>query len=75
MGTPILSPSDLGLQSVTGHRLKLMGKTQIYIKDAGCLEVYIVQGFDSCIDSISKGQGHIDFPNKTFFGSIKNGHC
>ena len=48
-----------------------MGKTQIYIQDAGCLEVYIVDGLHNDlilgIDSISKGQGHIDFPNKSFF--------
>ena len=69
--TPILSPSDLGLQSVTGHRLLVLGKTQIHIKKAGCLDVYIVDGLHNDlilgIDSISKGQGHIDFPNKTFF--------
>ena len=68
--TSLLSPSNLGLQSVTGHRLTVLGKTQIKIDTAGCLDVYIVQNLPNemilGIDAISKGEGTIDFPRRVF---------
>ena len=68
--TSLLSPSNLGLQSVTGHRLTVLGKTQIKIETAGCLDVFIVENLPNemilGIDAISKGEGTIDFPRWVF---------
>ena len=68
--TPLLSTSNLGLQSVTGHRLTVLGKTQIKIDTAGCLDVFVVQNLPNDmilgIDAISKGEGTIDFPRRVF---------
>ena len=66
----LLSPSNLGLQSVTGHRLTVLGKTQIRLDNAGCLDVFVVQNLPNemilGIDAISKGGGTIDFPGRVF---------
>ena len=71
-----MSPSSLGLQSVTGHRLKVLGKTQIFIQNAGCLDIYVVENLRNDIilgiDAINKGKGRLDFPTQTFHWFGKN---
>ena len=68
--TPLLNPSTLRLQSVTGHSLKVLGQTQIKISGAGCIDVLVVEGLHNDlilgIDAISKGEGRLDFPSRTF---------
>ena len=68
--TPLLSPSNLGLQSVTGHRLTVLGRTQVPIEGAACTDVFVEDKLQNDlilgIDSIIKGRGKIDFPNKNF---------
>ena len=68
--TPLLSPSTLELQSVSGHRLKVLGKTQISVNHVGPLNVYVVENLHNDvilgIDAISKGSGKIDFPRQIF---------
>ena len=67
---PLLSPSTLGLQSVTGHPLKVLGQTQIKLQDAGSIKVYVVDNLNKDlilgIDAICAGKGKIDLPSKTF---------
>ena len=74
--TSLLTPTNLGLQSVSGHRLNVLGKTQIFIANAGSLDVYIVENLRNQliigIDAISFGSGTIDLPNKNFFWFGKN---
>ena len=68
--TSLLSPSSLRLQSVTGHSLTVLGSTQIYIKDAGCIDVVVVDNLHNDIilgiDAITQGNGRLDFHTKTF---------
>ena len=74
--TPLLSSSTLRLQSVTGHSLKVLGSTQICIQNAGCINVIVVDQLQNDltlgIDSITQGQGRLDFKTKNFFWFRKN---
>ena len=69
--TPLLSPSTLELQSVSGHKLTVLGKTQISVENVGPLDVYVVDNLHNDvilgIDAISKGSGKIDFPRTKGF--------
>ena len=60
----------MGLQSVTGHSLKILGTTQIAIDGAACLDVHVVDHLKNDlilgIDAINKGEGKIDFVKQTF---------
>ena len=62
--TTLLWPSTLELQSVTGHSLKVLDKTQIPITGGGIIDVYLVDGLHNDlilgIDALSKGDGKID---------------
>ena len=68
--TPLLSPSTLELQSVSGHKLTVLGKTQISVENVGPLDVYVMDNLHNDvilgIDAISKGSGKIDFPRQNF---------
>ena len=65
--SPLLSPCDLGLQSVTGQSLKVLGKTQVPIDHVGSTTVYIVDQLRNelilGIDALSLGKSTIDFEN------------
>ena len=65
--TTLLSPSTLGLQSVTAHPLKVLDKTQIHITGGGKIDFYVVDGLQNDlilgIDALSK----IDLPSRALF--------